>query len=605
MRTVRLSQTIAPFGVGAIVDIMGESLMGVDISDWPFDRTVPVPSRRLEERLGVRELRSPPSVPARPSKNSPGIHYQRFPRWLFCQDCRRMEHYGEHRETGEAPQCGQCRGKLVPMRFIAVCAVKGHVRDIPWGEWAHSAHRSDSEQRCRDHVLSFDTDGRGGEGLSGLVVRCLTCGASRHLGDLSARGALKRIGVTCSGGQPWQRNSRLCTERLEVLQRGATNVTIADTTTALDIPDPIGDLRDIAAEVRQHRNFEDVRSAPHGPRAGMFIGLIAEELEIDESLVRQALSSDPNEVLRETRRGLLSDEWVAFLEATGSADGPVGTPDFVIRATEFAPPEVEGSPVTSLLTGLVDTVVLADRLREIRVLHGFRRYSLNADLVDVNLGRRGRGRWLPAVESFGEGVFLALNQERVEAWELDEKVLDRVATLETRRRNSEFGSRLFEATPRAVLLHTLAHLLMRRLAFSCGYSSASLRERVYAETTPHSEAGLLVYTAAGDAEGTLGGLVREGEHPRLVRTLTAAIEEAGWCSADPLCRESSGQGPDSLNRAACHGCSLVSETSCERANVLLDRVLLIGDDKTPGFFGDVLNTIRDESAARARSAAGG
>ncbi|MEQ4725734.1 DUF1998 domain-containing protein [Nonomuraea sp. B19D2] len=600
MRTVRLSQTISPFGVGAIVDVMGESLMGVDISQWPYERTVRVESKRLEERLGVQELRSPPSVPAKPSTNSPGILYQRFPRWLFCQDCRRMHHYRTQQETGQPPQCGQCRGKLVPMRFIAVCATKGHARDIPWDKWAHSAPESEAQRRCHDHVLNFDTAVRGNEGLSGLVVRCLTCGASRDLGDLPSRKALHRIGVTCTGGQPWQHNTPPCDDPLEVLQRGATNVTLADTTTALDIPEPSGAARDIAAEVRQHRNFDDVQSAPYGPRAAVLIELIAEDLGIDESQVRQALDGDPNEVLRESRRGLLSDEWDAFLEATGSTDGPVGTPDFVISATPFTRPDLDTSPVTAQLSEYIDAVVLAHRLREIRVLHGFRRYTGDADLVDVNLGRRGRGRWLPAVESFGEGVFLSLDQELLNEWEQQEEVQARVAVLESRRRRSIMGSRLFEATPRAVLLHTLAHLLMRRLAFSCGYSSASLRERVYAETTPRAEAGFLVYTASGDAEGTLGGLVREGEAPRLARTLVAAIEEAGWCSSDPLCRESRGQGMNSLNRAACHGCSLVAETSCERSNVLLDRVLVVGDENTPGFFQKILEAIRAETVSRSR-----
>ncbi|MFI6485757.1 DrmB family protein [Nonomuraea sp. NPDC050663] len=600
MRTVRLSQTISPFGVGAIVDVLGESLMGVDISEWPYERTVRVESKRLEERLGVLELRSPPSVPAKPSTNSPGIHYQRFPRWLFCQDCRRMQHYRSQQETGRPPQCGQCKGKLVPMRFVAVCATKGHIRDIPWDGWAHSEAESDAQRRCHDRVLIFETAAQGNEGLSGLVVRCRTCGASRDLGDLPSRGALKRIGVGCSGGQPWQRNTPPCDDPLEVLQRGATNVTLPDTTTALDIPEASSAVRDIAAEVRQHRNFEDVQSAPHGPRAAILIELIAEDLGVEEGQVRQALNGDPNEVLRDARRGLLSDEWDAFLQVTGSPDGPVGTPDFVISATRFIRPDPDVSPVIVQLDGYVDTVVLAHRLREIRVLHGFRRYTGDADLVDVNLGRRGRGRWLPAIESFGEGVFISLDQERLAEWERQEEVQERVAIIESRRRRSILGARLFEATPRAVLLHTLAHLLMRRLAFSCGYSSASLRERVYAETTPRAEAGLLIYTAAGDSEGTLGGLVREGESPRLARTFVAAIEEAGWCSSDPLCRESRGQGMNSLNRAACHGCSLVAETSCERSNVLLDRVLVVGDDTIPGFFQEILETIRAETVFRSQ-----
>jgi hypothetical protein len=233
----------------------------------------------------------------------------------------------------------------------------------------------------------------------------------------------------------------------------------------------------------------------------------------------------------------------------------------------------------------------------VRVLHGFRRYDLEANLVDVDLGPRGRERWLPAVESFGEGVFLTLDPGKLEEWEEDEEVLNRVQRLERRRRDSVIGSRFGEATPRLVLLHTLAHLLMRRLAFTSGYSAASIRERVYAGTGSAKEAGVLLYTAAGDAEGTLGGLVRQGEQPRLANTLLGSLEDAAWCSADPVCRESRGQGLGSLNLAGCHGCCLVAETSCERSNVLLDRVLVVGDDRTPGFFAHTLAAVRGAAVA--------
>jgi hypothetical protein len=139
---------------------------------------------------------------------------------------------------------------------------------------------------------------------------------------------------------------------------------------------------------------------------------------------------------------------------------------------------------------------------------------------------------------------------------------------------------------------------MRQLAFSCGYSAASLRERVYASAGPSPEAGLLIYTAAGDSEGTLGGLVRQGQAPRLARTLLTSLECAAWCSSDPLCRESPGQGLGSMNLAACHGCSLVAETSCERGNLLLDRVMIVGDEKTPGYFQDVIALAQEEAASR-------
>lgn len=596
MRMMRLSQTVSPFGVGAVLDILGESLMGADISEWPYEKTLRVESRRLEMALGVEELRSAPSVPSYPSKNTAGIFYQRFPRWLFCQDCRLMRFVYGPEETGEAPKCKDCAGHLVPMRFIAVCTTRGHAMDVPWDRWAHSNADSEDQRRCRAAKLVFETRRGGSEGLSSLTVRCTTCKASRGFGELTGQDSLKRIGVLCSGQQPWQRGQGSdCDARVEVLQRGATQVTLSETTTALDIPEPAVPVRDVAAEIRQHRVFGDVRSGPTGPLAGPLIQLIAQNLDVSEDLVRRVVADDaPDDQVKEAREGLLNGEWQAFMQAVDRPTEPTGNPDFIVSATALTT-GLDGR-VYDRLSSLVSDVVLVHRLREVRVLHGFRRYDLQADMIDVDLGRRIRQKWLPAVESFGEGIFLTLAEDRLDIWENDDAVLERAALLERRRRESLIGSRLSEATPRLILLHTLAHLLMRRLAFTCGYSAASLRERVYAGTGFVKESGVLMYTAAGDAEGTLGGLVRQGEPPRLAGTLLGTLEEAAWCSADPLCRESRGQGLGSLNLAGCHGCSLVAETSCERSNVLLDRVLVVGDGTTPGYFQDVLDALRVASA---------
>jgi hypothetical protein len=600
MRSLRLSQTVTPFGVGAILDVLGESLMGTDISHWPYDKTVRVESRRLQDKLGVKELRSPPSSPSEPSTKTPGLLYQRFPLWIFCQNCRRMRRSRLIDENGKGPRCSVCDGHMVPMRFIAVCTRRGHAMDVPWDGWAHSETTSENQRKCQDRKLRFDTREGGTQGLASLVVRCETCGASRHLGDLTAKNSLKRIGVKCSGKQPWQKGSfSSCDQRVEVVQRGATNVTMADVTTALDIPEPVNPPRDLVAEIRQHKNFGDVRSAPDGPFAPALIGLICRDLEVTETFVRQVLAGQVGSLdqLTEARAGLLTDEWRAFQQAGDDPDEMVGSRDFVISPAPLV--ASAGNAVDSALSAAVRDVVLVHRLREVRVLHGFRRYALDADLVDVNLGPRGRERWLPAVESFGEGIFLALDEQRVSEWETDDAVLARAEKVEQRRQSSVIGSRLATVTPRFLLVHTFAHLLMRQLAFSCGYSAASLRERVYDSPGPDGQAGLLIYTAAGDAEGTLGGLVRQGEEPRLARSIVAALETAAWCSADPVCRESPGQGLNSLNLAACHGCSLVAETSCERSNVLLDRVLVVGDDEgTPGYFGNVLAVMREEIALR-------
>ena len=333
----------------------------------------------------------------------------------------------------------------------------------------------------------------------------------------------------------------------------------------------------------------------------MLIELIAEELGVAEEVVRRVAQdgSSSDDSVRRAKAGLLADEWDAFRQAIERPGEMTGTHNFVVSTAPLVDAEVRQASVG--LEALFSSVVLVHRLREVRVLHGFRRYDVAADMVNVNLGRGTGIRWLPAVEAFGEGVMLVLDDASLAEWESKPEVQARAQRLEQRRRDTVFGSRFGETSPRQILMHTLSHLMMRQLAFSSGYSAASLRERVYASTAPRSESGILIYTAAGDSEGTLGGLVRLGEPPRLAQTVLQALESAAWCSADPVCRESRGQGLGSLNLAACHGCCLVAETSCERSNVLLDRVLVIGDSTTPGFFSDVIETLFQQAAARSSS----
>jgi Domain of unknown function (DUF1998) len=128
--------------------------------------------------------------------------------------------------------------------------------------------------------------------------------------------------------------------------------------------------------------------------------------------------------------------------------------------------------------------------------------------------------------------------------------------------------------------------------FECGYSSASLRERLYVSDAPdRNMAGLLIYTAAGDSEGTMGGLVRMARPDRLSAVLASALSDARWCSTDPVCMDAGekGQGPDSCNLAAYHGCALLPETSCEEFNRFLDCGLVVGTfaDATLGYFSDL------------------
>jgi hypothetical protein len=244
---------------------------------------------------------------------------------------------------------------------------------------------------------------------------------------------------------------------------------------------------------------------------------------------------------------------------------------------------------------LFERVVLVRKLRETRVLTGFSRLvpveALKGPPAALSLDPKN---WLPGFSVRGEGIFLELNGSAVRRWSDDEEIKKRVADLQSRSNDvtQQRGLPARTVTPVFILVHTLAHLLIRQMAFECGYDSSSLRERLYvsaAAETPMT--GFLLYTASGDAEGTLGGLVRQGLPGRLESTLRSAIRNASICSSDPLCIESTGQGLFSMNLAACHACGLLPETSCEEGNLLLDRVAAIGtpDRPTLGYFGDMLD----------------
>jgi hypothetical protein len=238
-------------------------------------------------------------------------------------------------------------------------------------------------------------------------------------------------------------------------------------------------------------------------------------------------------------------------------------------------------------------VVLVDRLRETRAMVGFERIvpetpaQIDERKKLLRIEESARNDWLPAALVYGEGLFLTLREERLATWETGDAVQKRVALLQGRFDDAASRRQLNERLlpGRLLLLHTLAHLLINQLTFECGYSSASLRERLYVSPAPTPMAGLLIYTAAGDAEGTMGGLVRMGRPENLSRVVAQAVEGASWCSADPVCMEvgsTSGQGPDSCNLAACHSCALVPETACEHFNRFLDRGVVVGNVETSG-----------------------
>ena len=279
---------------------------------------------------------------------------------------------------------------------------------------------------------------------------------------------------------------------------------------------------------------------------------------------------------------LRTPEWEIFSAATL----PDPSDEFTLRR------DPDGVPAS--LTGYFSDVLQAERLREVRALVGFTRLD-SPDPEDPTLVHRAplardTPSWVPASEVRGEGIFLRVPDDVLTSWEArtaGSAAMQRHREAYGAFRRNRYSDRLdtdFDPMRhwpegRYIALHTMSHLLIRAISLECGYSAASLSERIYAGTADETRAGILIYTAVPDADGTLGGLVSQAEPEALVRHVRRAMHDAMRCSSDPLCAERVPSAQDgSLHGAACHVCLFVSETTCERGNRFLDRRFVVPID---------------------------
>lgn len=570
---LRLSQVITQSGPGSLVDLPTLSMIMAGVDDWQLANTTRVDEPRLARFLKVDGFKEPPFY--RKSDRSGGVPARLFPRFLVCPRCNRLALHSafefrpdraEH--ICKSPTCGG-GGKAIayPARFMVACP-KGHLADFPWHHYVHKGGGD-----CLEELALTDT-GRTGS-ISDLFVKCPTDNLSRNIGQAFGLAGRKHL-PPCDGQRPWlgDRDPKTCGESLRVLLRGASNAYFPAVTSAISIPpwtDPIqtalGPYVELLELVQDRQTFTQWMALNNVPELKQ---VFTDDQLWGALLARREGSQDAPQDLKE-------EEWRAFQAADTLA---------IDRRAQFQArklPTPSGTP-------LISRVVALDRLREVRVLRGFSRIDSVPDVGEMNevealvVGlaplRRTPAKWLPAVDFRGEGFFLEIDTKRLSHW--DSSRASQVAT--ERLAESErawWSARNVAATPaertlRYVLLHTLSHLLIRQLALDCGYSSTSLRERIYSSLGSEGMAGILVYTATPDSDGSLGGLVDMARPEFLGPVLTRALAEAALCANDPLCADRAllPIAPQ-LNGAACHSCLLLSETACEAGNHYLDRGVLV------------------------------
>lgn len=604
--SIRRDSLISPWGVGAIVPFPHDESLMVSGFDFWFDEDhnyedFLIVDERLSKRLGGKQFVMPPDYRefSQDSQHAEmKIPAVRFPLWHYCPVCGNMEKIGASQQkphcsgevrkaNGKETYCSKNKGKtkslpvLVPERFIAVCK-KGHIEDFPIMEWVHKKSDKPITSSCK---LVRSTGGSSAS-LSGIRYTC-TCGASATMSGAFGWGALDKIGYKCTGNRPWLGSNRKeeCGEQLLVLQRGASNVWFADVISSVYIP-----------WLPKYKNQNTKECVERGVKK--FASARTDE-KIDEDTIRKYILK--NQLLEEDIDAEEAfKEILATLRNTQKSDTPQSEDEY--RKQEFdVLTSTVGKPKDELycinyssakydgLKFLV-SISLVHKLRETRVFHGFKRISPDDSTFSADISVRELP-WLPAVKNSGEGIMFEFDRKRLEEWVKQDKIINRVKIIEQNLKNT--GRLTNERiNPIYILLHTFAHCLITALSCESGYSNASIRERIYCskyidENAPQM-VGVLIYTASGDAEGSLGKLVRQGLPGRIENVIKRAISEAKWCAADPVCIQSTGQGQYGCNLAACHNCALLPETSCENKNMLLDRGLLIGtlDDISIGYFSN-------------------
>jgi hypothetical protein len=611
---IRLSQLIGYYGPGAMLDLPDRSVLVMGLDDWDQRsgafRLIEEPrlSRLLRLRLqdgndgrlatnGDPQLRTPPLDLRDPRRPSPKVRVKVFPHWFVCDvlpgdppDRRRLVRF----QQLEAPKRVDYRGddgkrrRVSPIRFVCGCE-DGHLQDVDWRRVVHQ--NAPGREGCQE-PLWLEDGGTTGDPRQTRVY--CECGASLSLNDLFLPG---RLGP-CRAEWPWIDNGRDpsgCNHMLRLLTRSATNTYFPQVTRIISLPTAVDQLAELVRSVWS--SLQSCSSADDVALARRFNPQVAATLEgYSDAEVWSRIStmrhSDDQEEQAENPR-------LAEFSILASGQPVIGTPtpDALLHAETLARPIWD--PGNSPLLQGISSLVAVHRLREVACLYGFTRFEpapvVTDEFEDVGLAVRGaplarNPQWLPAVEQFGEGLFLTLDRDALQSWRTRPQVQDRIGALRSgadqwlqqrRQRGENISDRAIsdQLRPEYLLAHSLAHALITEVAIDCGYPASSIRERIYISQglgAAVPAVGILIYTASAGNQGTLGGLVEVSR--RFAQVMESALERQRLCSGDPVCADhdpAEAADDRALHGAACHGCLVIAETSCEARNLFLDRALLV------------------------------
>ncbi len=583
---IRRSQLITSFGPGSMMDLPNHSVLISGLDSWSTGGDEIIEPRLIDKLkelfdppLQVLKLYTPP--PDNDDRTAPqtGITAWQFPEWFITQDVDIDQGHGAVRARMLVHRLMLTKGRfiddskkkrtVVPVRFVRACR-NGHIGDLNWHEFVHGGATD-----CRRQIW-IEERGTSGD-LADVWVRC-ECGKGER-SMVQAAESPQSLG-RCDGKRLWlgPYSAEKCGEPNRLLIRTASNAYFPQLMSVISLPDRNETLReavetvwDFIGEVKdvEMLKYERKKAKVHAVLDGY-----KDEEVFAEIKVRRGQSAESQKSIKQAEMETL----IASKDELGD-DKPDGT--FFARNL---PRTAWDRPWMSS----VERIVLVHRLREVMAQVGFTRFeAVSPDIdgeLEIGVRRASLAReitWLPAIENRGEGIFIQFRKEAVDEWVSRKDVIDRgmrlLAGYDSWKGEHPGAKKKFVEAGGLlpyVLFHSFSHLLLTSVSLECGYPASSIRERIY--TIPDVGYGVLLYTGTSDAEGTLGGLIQVGR--RIHEHIRNALEMGELCSNDPVCAQHEPANQHErrfLHGAACHGCLLISETSCEQHNEFLDRALVV------------------------------
>lgn len=637
---IQTRKTISAYGgVGSIIETRDGSIIIKPFDEWPFFISIDgnfqdhnnIEDVRFKNRLSKYfiNLERLVKIPVNDLKN--GFQLQNgeqntigasyFPEWFYCSSCNKFDKITEwkynwlnnvdlnHKENFFPPKCYKCYAKnrnskrkffdLEQVRFI-LTAPNGDIADIPWDKW--SMLKREKREKSNNENKDIDTNEET-ISLSNVDVPSdllLEYRTSDKLDDLSGINIIAKnkegetLNFTTLSGlfnlriknQELIPNAEIKEILFKPVIRSSNSVYYPNILSSIYIPAKDELNKTLIDYIKESHNDGDepsriVKDLKRNKNVSISEDTIKRLIDNDFIERDVEISKSENEYRFDEFKYITSkgNDEIKDLLIFDKVDSNYFQNDLIksifrmdkIKFTSVQTSYTRQEPI-SIDTALKEEDIESNKVDAIR-----KKYTSNKGLTT---------KYLPAIESFGEGIFFEFDNDNLDNWlNSNQLIKTRVEPILNNYHNFDSAfNKDIEVNPKLILIHTFSHLIIKELEYLCGYPSTSIQERIYVSETPNMN-GVLIYTIAG-SEGSYGGLTSLCDDDKIGKLIQSAIMRAKDCATDPICYHTTGQGVGNLNLSACFSCSLLPETSCELFNSFLDRRLLI--DEVFGYFRNYL-----------------